>query len=87
MGGEVESSTGREQSMEEQQNRLEAIFGWRRRSERSGRCFMVEGRRPRALNTSCAGGGGRPDTGGRATRRSPETPQATRAPAPVDPAD
>jgi hypothetical protein len=33
-----------------------------------------------------ARGAGRPGTGGRATRRPPEAPRATRAPVPVDPA-
>jgi hypothetical protein len=42
-------------------------------------------RRPRLLYAQREGAG-RPGTGGRATRRPPEAPRATRAPVSVDPA-
>jgi hypothetical protein len=86
MRKKLESSTWREQSVEEQQNRLGVIFGAATAVRKEEFDFRVRGRRPWALYTSCAGAG-RPGMGGRVTRRPPETPRATRAPVPVNPAD
>jgi hypothetical protein len=57
----------------------------RRRRSEEVRGVRVHGQ-PAAAYIRPTRGAGRPGTGGRATRRPPEAPRATRAPVPVDPA-